>query len=233
MNENGRILLVEDDSRLAGLVRDYLEQNHYPTTVVGDGHVAVDAILNDKPDLVILDVLLPGISGLEVCRTVRGQYNGKILMLTALEEDTEQIVGLEVGADDYVVKPAHPRVLLARVRALLRRQSTFVDRPYRDELVLGELRISKRTRSVHLSGSELPLTTAEFDLLWILAERAGEVLTRDEILNRMRGVRYDGLDRTIDNKVSALRRRLGDDLNRPKLILTVRGKGYLFSMDAW
>ncbi len=232
-----RILLVEDDERLAKLTAEYLRKNEFEVTIEGRGDTAEARILKEDPDLVILDVMLPGKDGCEVCRAVRQQYKGVILMLTARDEDLDQILGLELGADDYIAKPVQPRLLLARIKALLRRapgsgeSGPSADEPV--ELEFGNFRISQATRNAHLGEDIIDLTTAEFDLLWLLARHAGNILSRDDLLQELRGIGFDGLDRSIDARISRLRRKLGDDPENPTRIKTVRGKGYLFSKHDW
>ena len=231
-----RILLVEDDARLAALIQDYLVQHGMSVTVEHRGDRGAARILSERPDLVILDLMLPGLDGFGVCREVRSVYRGPILMLTASDEDTDQVAGLEVGADDYVVKPASPRVLLARLRSLLRRAHGAGDVPEPGGVGLlsfGMLHIQYDTRTVLLRGDPVELTTSEFDLLWLLASRAGSVLTRDDILAASRGIAYDGLDRSVDACISRLRRKLGDNPERPNRIKTIWRRGYLFSRDGW
>ncbi len=236
-----RILLVEDDQRLAELTAEYLRKNDFDVDVESRGDTAEARILNERPDLVILDVMLPGRDGFEVCRAVRGQYGGVILMFTARDEDFDQIFGLELGADDYIAKPVQPRLLLARIKALLRRAPTLgsgftgenPDAEEPAELAFGRFRISQATRSSHLGSDNIDLTTAEFDLLWLLARHAGNILSRDDLLQELRGIGFDGLDRSIDARISRLRRKLGDDPENPTRIKTVRGKGYLFSKHDW
>ncbi|MFT3961214.1 winged helix-turn-helix domain-containing protein [Propionivibrio sp.] len=235
-----RILLVEDDDRLAKLTAEYLQKNDFDVTIEARGDTAETRILSDDPDLVILDIMLPGKDGFEVCRSVRARYKGVILMLTARDEDLDQILGLELGADDYLAKPVQPRLLLARIKALLRRTpapSETADAPGENseaaELSFGNFRISQATRSTHLGDETIDLTTAEFDLLWLLALHAGSILSRDDLLQQLRGIGFDGLDRSIDARISRLRRKLGDDPENPTRIKTVRGKGYLFSKHDW
>ena len=232
-----RILLVEDDERLAKLTAEYLRKNEFEVTIEGRGDTAEARILKEDPDLVILDVMLPGKDGFEVCRAVRQQYKGVILMLTARDEDLDQILGLELGADDYIAKPVQPRLLLARIKALLRRApgsgESGPSADETDELEFGNFRISQATRNAHLGEDIIDLTTAEFDLLWLLARHAGNILSRDDLLQQLRGIGFDGLDRSIDARISRLRRKLGDDPENPTRIKTVRGKGYLFSKHDW
>lgn len=231
--ETSRILIVEDDERLATLTREYLEGNGFEVDVEGDGNRAVDRILNEKPDLVILDVMLPGEDGLGVCRRVRPEFSGPILMLTARTDDMDQVVGLEMGADDYISKPVRPRVLLARVRALLRRvvnagDHTELQSSDDSRLQFGNLVVDNAMREAWLGNESIDLTSAEFDLLWLLASNAGRVLTREEIFTALRGIEYDGQDRSIDVRVSRIRPKVGDDPMHPRRIKTVRSKGYLF-----
>ncbi len=234
-----RILLVEDDDRLAKLTAEYLQKNDFEVTIEARGDTAETRILNDNPDLVILDIMLPGKDGFEVCRAVRDKYQGVILMLTARDEDLDQILGLELGADDYLAKPVQPRLLLARIKALLRRAPGIAPTEEQgesgdsSELSIGNFRISQATRSTHLGDEIIDLTTAEFDLLWLLAKHAGNILSRDDLLQQLRGIGFDGLDRSIDARISRLRRKLGDDPENPTRIKTVRGKGYLFSKHDW
>ena len=235
-----RILLVEDDERLANLTSEYLCKNDFEVTIEARGDTAEARILNDDPDLVILDVMLPGKDGFEVCRAVREKFKGVILMLTARDEDLDQILGLELGADDYIAKPVQPRLLLARIKALLRRWPALAIQTDGNQetggaaqLAFGSFQISQATRSAYLGNEPIELTTAEFDLLWLLARHAGNILSRDDLLQQLRGIGFDGLDRSIDARISRLRRKLGDDPENPTRIKTVRGKGYLFSKHDW
>ena len=229
-----RLLLVEDDQRLADLVKVYLSKHGYEVLHHGRGDTASDAILADNPDLVILDVMLPGKDGFEVCRDIRPRYHGRILMMTARDEEIDEILGLELGADDYLTKPVEPRRLLARIRALLRRSDNDTSQGNDDgRIVFGQFSISQATREAVLGSDTLELTTAEFDLLWLLASHAGEILSRDDIMNALRGIGFDGLDRSIDARISRLRKKLGDNPDTPTRIKTVRGKGYLFSRSDW
>jgi len=235
-----RILLVEDDERLADLTAEYLRKNDFEVTIETRGDTAEARILHDDPELVMLDVMLPGKDGFEVCRAVRTRYKGVILMLTARDEDLDQILGLELGADDYIAKPVQPRLLLARIKALLRRSPGAAnpadESPGADteaELTFGSFHISQATRNAQLGDDAIDLTTAEFDLLWLLARHAGSILSRDDLLQQLRGIGFDGLDRSIDARISRLRRKLGDDPENPTRIKTVRGKGYLFSKHDW
>ncbi|SHM31787.1 two-component system, OmpR family, response regulator RstA [Vreelandella subglaciescola] len=225
------VLIVEDDQRLAELTRDYLEANGFKVTLEADGAKGVDRISSLQPDLVILDLMLPGEDGLSICRRVRPHFSGPIMMLTARTDDLDQVLGLEMGADDYMPKPVQPRVLLARMRALLRRTDGSL--PSGEERLRFEnLEVDHATREAWLSGERIDLTSAEFDLLWLLASNAGRVLTREEIFSDLRGIKYDGQDRSIDVRVSRIRPKIGDDPNQPHRIKTVRSKGYLFVKDS-
>ena len=227
---NNRILIVEDDQRLAELTAEYLQANGYEVAVEGDGGRAARRIIDSQPDLVILDLMLPGEDGLSICRRVRGQYAGPILMLTARSDELDQVQGLDMGADDYVCKPVRPRLLLARITALLRRSEAPESK--RQELQFGPLRIDNRLREAWLGEQAIELTGAEFDLLWLLTSNAGRVLSREEIFTSLRGVGYDGQDRSIDVRISKIRPKIGDDPIHPRLIKTLRSKGYLFVGEA-
>lgn len=236
--QNKSILLVEDDLRLASLVKAYLEKQDYDIRVEYEGDAAAQRILDEHPDMVILDLMLPGRDGLSVCRDVRPHYNGPILILTAKEDDMDQVAGLEMGADDYVKKPVEPRVLLARIRALFRRACPEpvlekADTAPVKKLVFDDLEINNASRTVRLGGDAVDLSTTEFDLLWLLASRAGEVLDREFLCRTVKGVEYDGMDRSIDVAVSRLRRKMNDSSDQPYRIKTVWGSGYLFAADAW
>ena len=228
-----RVLLVEDSVRLAASIHDYLERHGYEVLVEGDGLAVADRIERFRPELVVLDLMLPGKDGLSICRELRARGAGiPILMLTAKGENIDQVLGLEMGADDYVVKPVEPRVLLARIEALLRRTGSRAGpaRPLRARA--GRLEIDGSRRSALLDGREVDLTTGDFDILWLLASRHGTVVTRDEILRVVRGIDYDGLDRSIDARICRLRRKLQDAGGAETMIKTVRLKGYLFTGDA-
>lgn len=237
MNEKKIIVLVEDDTGLATLIREFLINHMFDVIVVNDGNSAVSRIQQINPHLVLLDIMLPGKNGMDICKEIREFYHGSVIMLTALGDSLDQVLGLELGADDYIVKPIEPRVLLARIRAQLRR----VNKPAEVEnkpanspaLDLGQLVISPDSRTVLLYRQEVPMTTAEFDLLLLLAKEAGKVLTRDQLLMALKGIDFDGVDRTIDIHISRLRRKLDDNTEHPNKIKTVRGKGYLLNRDGW
>ncbi|RUO29505.1 response regulator transcription factor [Aliidiomarina sanyensis] len=227
-----RILIAEDDTRLAKLIVDYLKQNGFEVFWEADGNRVQAAVKRHEPDLLILDVMLPNRDGFDLCRAMRTSFRGPILMFTARESDIDQVLGLELGADDYVVKPVEPRVLLARVNALLRR-SGGLGADDKQTLTFGQLSLNARSQTASLSGETLSLTSHEFELLWYLGERAGSVVTRESIHRDVIGREYDGLDRTVDMRVSHLRKKVGDDHKQPERLKTVWGKGYLFVPDAW
>lgn len=257
-----RIILVEDDEKLSSLVKKYLQQHQFEVEVVHDGGLAVEAIIEAQADVVILDLMLPNKDGLTICREIRPLYQGIILFLTASEDDMDHVAGAELGADDFVVKPIQPRVLLARIRMALRRTtSTLVagdNRPPKrgdavmnasqilpaspvmnsqsnqaQQLSFGDLTIYYYKRSVTLANKAIALTTGELELLWLLANHAEDVLSRDFIYKTLRGIEYDGLDRAIDTTIANLRRKLGDNAALSTRIITVRGQGYLFVPDSW
>lgn len=247
-NNMGHVFLVEDDHELADLVKDYFTMQGFDITIENRGDTAIDKILVANPDLVILDIMLPGKNGLDICRELRAQIDVPVIMLTARTDEIDQIVGLEVGADDYICKPVQPRLLLARVNALLRRMSSTshanrdthktTDKDgdkntERNEYRFEKLHINKIKQEVYLADEAIDLTTNELELLCLFASNADQVLSRDDLLNNLRGFGYDGLDRTVDMLVSRLRRKLKDSSAKPQKIKTVWKKGYLFVSDAW
>lgn len=240
MSEKIKILVVEDDIKLSKLVVEYLMSQGFDVYAEIRGDNAAKRIISEKFDIIILDLMLPGMDGLSVLREVRSKYRGQILILTAREDDMDQVAGLEAGADDYVKKPVMPRVLLARVRALLRRTNTLFNQNTETEkndagvcLNFGKLEITKISRRVKIGSREIDLSTAEFDLLWYLAENAGKIISREKLYLNLKGYDYDGLDRSMDVSVSRLRKKMGDNTRSPFRIKTVWGKGYLFVPDAW
>ena len=227
-----RVLLVEDDPRLAELVTEYLSSYEFSVELVTRGDTALERFKQSTPDIVVLDLMLPGMDGMVVCRRIREQSaEVPILILTAREDTYDEVSGLEQGADDFVNKPVQPRVLLARLRALLRRTQTRTAAQDTRVLEFGALRIMTNDRSVTWRGQPCVLSNTEYKLLLVLAEAAGRVLSRDELLKKMRGIEFDGLDRSIDNSISKLRRKFDD--NAGDKIKTVWGEGYLFSPSAW
>jgi two-component system alkaline phosphatase synthesis response regulator PhoP len=226
----GKILVVDDEAKIVKLVRSYLEQNGFTVVQASDGQTALVQARREKPDLVVLDLGLPGIDGLEVARVLRREGNTPIIMLTARVEDTDKIVGLELGADDYVTKPFNPRQLVARVRAVLRRAGG-ADGPTPPSLTAGPLVLDFGGHSAMLDGRALDLTPTEFDLLAVLMHNAGRAFTRLELLDRVQGDAYEGYERTIDAHIKNLRAKLGDDPRRPRFIQTVFGVGYKLGSD--
>ena len=222
------VLYVEDDERLARLTASYLESHGVKVTIVSSGLDAVQEALRVRPDVVLLDLMLPGIDGLEVCRRLRARLDTPIVIVTAHGDEPDRVVGLEGGADDYVVKPFSSRELLARVRAQARRARGRVG-PANQAIVVGELRIDPAAMQVTLANRAVGLTTYEFALLRALAERAGQVLTREQLMDLAKGSSEEAFDRSIDVHVSHLRQKLGDDSRNPRLLKTVRGVGYMLA----
>lgn len=228
-----RVMLVEDDARLASLVTEYLAGYEFKVDVVTRGDQALERFRELEPDVVVLDLMLPGLDGMVVSRQIRDLSPVPILILTAREDSYDEVSLLEQGADDFVNKPVQPRVLLARLRALLRRASGKAAAAAAEAggLTFGALSIITNDRSVTWRGEPVPLSNTEYKLLLVLAESAGQVLSRDALLKKMRGIEFDGMDRSIDNSISKLRRKF-DDSDSEK-IKTVWGEGYLFSPSAW
>lgn len=221
------ILVVEDDHKLAELVMVFLSKQGFAVSLEPRGDRAAERILAECPDLVVLDVMLPGAGGVEVCRRVRGEYSGPILMLTALGDEDDEVLGLDTGADDYLTKPVRPRVLLSHINALLRRQFRADSTQDADVIDTGAISIDKSDRTVTVQGRRVSLTTAEFDMLWLLACHCGQPVTREHIFEQLRGIPYDGLDRSIDLRINRIRRKLGDDGKDPRWIKSVRAVGYM------
>jgi DNA-binding response OmpR family regulator len=221
-----RVLVVDDEAPIIELVRGYLEREGMEVIAASDGQVALDLIRERAPDVVVLDVMLPGIDGFEVLRRARMFSDAYVIMLTARAEEIDRIVGLSVGADDYLVKPFSPRELVARIRALLRRPR--MGAAPGEEAWHGDLAVDPRRRAVTLHGSPVLLTVIEFDLLATLIREPGVVLTRQQLLDRAWGADYFGDEHVVDVHLANLRRKLGDDAARPTFIETVRGVGYRF-----
>ena len=224
---NNLILVIEDEPKIARLARDYLEKYGYRVLLAADGPTGLAAARRESPDLVLLDLLLPGLDGREVCRRLRAESAVPIIMLTALAEESDQIVGLELGADDYITKPFSPAVLVARVRAALRRARG--DLAEATVLRRGDLEIDPDAHAVTLAGHSLRLTPHEFKLLVALARRPGQSLSRDQLLDELHGAAdLGGIDRSVDSHIKNLRRKLERDPERPPFIETVYGVGYRF-----
>ena len=223
-------MLVEDDERLAKLTARYLESHGVTVTIVADGREAIARILQTRPDVVLLDLMLPGMSGLDVCRDLRSRSDVPILMVTARSEEADRVVGLEGGADDYIAKPFSSRELLARIRAHARRARGAAG-PAKKTIQLGRLMIDADAMHATLDGNQLALTTYEFMLLRALAERAGRVLSCEQLVDLVRGSAEEAFDHSVDVHVSHLRAKLGDDPRNPRLIKTVRGVGYMLALE--
>jgi two-component system, OmpR family, response regulator len=230
-----RLLIVEDDVELSAAMGDYLKKNGLRVLTESRGDLALARIAEEKPDLVILDVMLPGKDGFDICRELRASGNRTpVIVLTAKEEDFDQILGLELGADDYLSKPIQPRVLLARIKAIMRRTGDHeVDEQGVVFLRFGKLSIHGTNREVLLDNNRIEMPPAEFDLLWLLATNAGKVLQRNYILKSLRGLHYGSGDRSIDARLYRLRRRFGEDKNAGWRIKTVRPHGYMFCHEPW
>lgn len=226
-----RALLVEDDPKLASMIAQYLAPHGFSVSIEQRGDRAIDQIHRTNPDVVILDITLPGMDGLSICREVRSSYAGTIFILTARGDEVDEVVGLEVGADDYMSKPVRPRTLLARLRAHLRKPALSDSSHEQQRIKIGQLVINATCRTVVLSNSAIEMTTAEFDLLWLLAENVGQVLDRNEIFQKIHGIKHDCFDRSIDVRISRLRKKLGDDPNHPQRIKSVRGVGYILTPE--
>jgi DNA-binding response OmpR family regulator len=222
-----RILLIEDDPRLAGLVTEYLGEAGFVVSIAATGRAGLDRIGREPYDAVVLDLMLPDIDGLEVCRQLRASSSEvPVLMLTARGDTMDRVVGLEIGADDYMPKPFEPRELLARLRAILRRRPSARGS---DVLRFGRLEIDRGARAVRVDGTERSLTSHQFTLLVALAEKAGRVLSRDSLMDLVKGETLEAFDRSIDVHVSRIRAAIEDDPKKPRRILTVRGAGYVFA----
>lgn len=224
------VLVVEDDKSISDWICDYLNRHGYEVSVADRGDVAVELIATDKPDLVLLDILLPEKNGFTVCKEVRAFYNGPILMITACGQEADEVKGLELGADDYITKPLRLRALLARIQILLKKGAGNIDTL--QVLEFDNARLDALSRTVTINDVEISISTNEFDLLWQLAARVGSVVSRDALIQQLRGFGYDGFDRTIDNRVSRLRKKINNLPNCPFQIKTIWGEGYLFVVES-
>ena len=225
MNET--ILVIDDEPRIVKQARDYLEKGGFRVISAGDGKTALAMARHERPDLIVLDLNLPGMDGLDVCRALRRESDVPIIMLTARVEETDRLIGLELGADDYITKPFSPRELVARVRAVLRRVQGGIRQP--GLIRSGDLEIDLNGHRVTRGGEPIPLTRTEFNLLTVLAQHPGQTFSRAQLLDRLHGVAYDGFDRSIDAHVKNLRRKLETDPVNPRYVLTVYGVGYKFT----
>ncbi|OUR60175.1 DNA-binding response regulator [Colwellia sp. 39_35_sub15_T18] len=241
MDQNkSHLLIVEDDSELAQWMREYLIAKDYRVSLCDRGDSAVKFIQQHHPDIVILDGMLPGLDGIDVCKAVRPEFTNAIIMVTARDEEIDEVLGLEMGADDYLTKPVRARALLTRIRKHLDRQTSLKQADVKvtssaptQRLVFNNLVIDKLAMEVLLNGIQIKLSSNEFDVLWLLAEQAGQLVTREQLVHQLRGFDYDGFDRSIDLRISRLRKKLGDEPAQPFRIKTIWGKGYLFAKDAW
>ncbi|MCO5163201.1 MAG: response regulator transcription factor [Mesorhizobium sp.] len=220
------ILIIDDDARLAAMLSDYLTTNGFVVATAGSGRSGVEALRRRPPAAVILDVMLPDIDGFETCRQIRAFSDLPVLMLTAKGEETDRIVGLELGADDYLPKPFNPRELLARLKAILRRRGAGDNHRI---LRFGRLEIDPGSRSVKIEGEERSLTSHQFDLLVALAENAGRTLSREQLMDMVKGEELEAFDRSIDVHVSRIRAAIETDPKNPRRLITVRGAGYVFA----
>ncbi|EJS8540245.1 two-component system response regulator RstA [Salmonella enterica] len=236
-----RIVFVEDDAEVGSLIAAYLAKHDIDVIVEPRGDQAEDLILTTQPDLVLLDIMLPGKDGMTICRDLRHRWQGPIVLLTSLDSDMNHILALEMGACDYILKTTPPAVLLARLRLHLRQNEQAQQTKSLQERALtphkalrfGALTIDPLNRAVQLNGEIISLSTADFELLWELATHAGQIMDRDALLKTLRGVNYDGLDRSVDVAISRLRKKLLDSAAEPYRIKTIRNKGYLFAPHAW
>ncbi|MGK9171881.1 two-component system response regulator RstA [Yokenella regensburgei] len=234
-----KIVFVEDDPEVGALIAAYLGKHDMDVIVEPRGDRAEDVITREKPELVLLDIMLPGKDGMTLCRDLRKQWSGPIVLLTSLDSDMNHILSLEMGANDYILKTTPPAVLLARLRLHLRQRAEVNQQEpapalrQHKALCFGSLSIDPVNRQVTLSGEQVVLSTADFDLLWELATHAGQIMDRDALLKNLRGVTYDGMDRSVDVAISRLRKKLLDSATEPYRIKTVRNKGYLFAPHAW
>ncbi len=231
IQQSETILIIDDDIELTALISQFLTMNGYQVIVEHNGAKAITAVAHIQPDLIVLDLMLPGVDGLTICRQLKPDFINPIIMLTALDDDIDEVTGLEVGADDYLCKPIKPRVLLAHIRAQLRRQSHFKNLTSQDvkHVSNGNLTIDIRKRIVRYNENDITLSSAEFDLLWVLSMNAGSIISRDQLHKDIFKLDYDGFDRSIDLRISRLRKKLGDDPKEPKIIKTIRNKGYLLA----
>ncbi len=225
-------MIVEDDASLSEWIADYLIEEGYEITLCNRGDEAVYLIQSDNPDLVLLDINLPVMDGFSICREVRLNYNKPILMMTARDNEMDEVLGLEIGANDYIVKPIRPRALLARIKSLLRNDLCLVEESPK-VLSFGQFLIDYPSRTTYLYDEIIPISSNEFELLWLLASRAGEIISRGQLVEELRGIKYDGFDRSVDILISRLRKKLDDNASSSRRIKTVWGKGYTFVANAW
>lgn len=225
-----QVLIIDDDTRLSAMLSDYLAENGFRVRAVATARAGLDEIGRSPPDAVILDVMLPDLDGFETCRRIRAVSTVPVLMLTAKGDETDRIVGLEIGADDYLPKPFNPRELLARMKAVLRRHAMPAAERQR-VLRFGRLEIDPGSRKVRIDDRECAMTSYQFDILVALAENAGHILSRDQLMDLVRGTEQEAFDRSIDVHVSRIRAAIETDPKHPRRVITVRGAGYVFARD--
>lgn len=233
MSLYAKILLVEDDESLAQWVSEYLTEQGFNVTHIARGDEVKAAVEQQDFELILLDLMLPGLDGIEVCRQVRGFSQVPIIMLTARGDEFDEVIGLEVGANDYVIKPVRPRALLARIKTLLRSPPASETPESEDQIRFGHFYIDNASKTVLYQEQEVDLSTNLFELLWLLASNAGTVISRETVFQSLKGREYDGLDRRFDVMISTLRKKFDDNPQKPRKIKTVWSQGYLFVADAW
>ncbi len=233
MENYATVLLVEDDVSLAEWVKDYLSQQGFKVELCARGDLAVERVKAVNPELVLLDLMLPGLDGISVCRSLKRFYSGPIIMLTARDDEMDEVIGLEVGATDYIIKPVRPRALLARIKTALRHEQDIKRSEPEPRISFGALSIDLPARRVTLDSEPVNLSSAEYNLLSFLAQHADQIVDRDTVFRKVKGREYDGLDRSIDVVISALRKKFADNPQQPEKIKTVWGQGYLLVSDAW
>ncbi|GLI32943.1 response regulator [Desulforhabdus amnigena] len=224
---SANILIVEDEKKIVELLRDYLEKAQYKVSSLERGDEAVSHVKKSAPDLILLDIMLPGMDGMEVCREIRRFSSVPIIMLTAKVEEVDRLIGLELGADDYICKPFSPREVVARVKAVLRRANTG---PIMEKMVVGPFMLDDKTHQVAVNGESLELTPSEFSLLRVLMAHPTRVFSRNELLNQVQGYDFEGYDRTIDTHIKNLRKKIAQKLPNQDVITTVYGIGYKFTV---
>lgn len=226
-----KILIVDDDAELTELVRNFLERNGYQVYQHHSGDGVAELVTQYKPDLILLDLMLPKVDGISICKSIRKSFKGAIIMLTALNEDIDEVTGLEVGADDYLSKPVKPQVLVAHIRAQLRQKERWASQQQSDILTAHnqQLVIDGGKRTIVLNGDIIEMSSAEFDLLWELGLHCGKTVPRNDLYKKIFRLEHDGIDRSIDLRISRIRKKLGDAPKSPQIIKTIRNKGYLLA----
>ncbi len=229
MTMSQKILIIEDEKKIADLLREYLENSGYRTDWIDNGSLAVSGFKKVNPSLVLLDLMLPGMDGIEVCKELRKISNIPIIMVTAKIEEVDRLIGLELGADDYICKPFSPREVVARVKSVLRR--VFIE-PETRKLVIGNISVDLETKTVTVNDSDIVLTPSEFNLLRVMMSQTNRVFSRNELLNKVQGYDFDGYDRTIDTHIKNLRKKIRSVIPDKEIITSVYGSGYKFNHPA-